>query len=139
VTIQTTPQISPIKQIESMYARLEKARSIYAAGKVHPIVGMEGHYAVECSHIDDGVYLVNGTCTCIDAQQRTDVHHGWCKHKLAVELFKEQSLHDEADDPKVAQANKANKATFVQLEPERSLEDQLEDLYPKAKPISLSR
>jgi hypothetical protein len=123
MTIATTPLISPIKQIESMWARLEKARSIYAEGKVHPIVGMEGHYAVECSRIDDGMYLVNGTCTCIDAQQRTDIHHGWCKHKLAVELFKEQ--HPLAGNPEVAS--------------DRSLEDQLEDLYPKARPTNSQR
>jgi hypothetical protein len=123
MTTETTPQISPVKQIESLYRRLEKARSIYAAGKVHPIVGMEGHYAVECSRIEDGMYLVNGTCTCIDAQQRVDVHHGWCKHKLSVELFKEQ--HALAGNPEVAS--------------DRSLEDQLEDLYPKARPTDSLR
>jgi hypothetical protein len=87
MTTEATPAISPIRQIESLYQRLEKARSIAAAGKVHPIIGMTDHYTVESSKGD--FYLVNGTCTCIDAQQRIDVHHGWCKHKLAVELFKE--------------------------------------------------
>jgi hypothetical protein len=123
MTTETAPQLSPVKQIESLYARLEKARSIYAAGKVHPIVGMEGHYAVECSRIDGGMYLVNGTCTCIDAQQRVDVHHGWCKHKLSVELFKET----------------LGKETPAPSESERSLEDQLADLYPKAKPTTSPR
>jgi hypothetical protein len=128
-----TTTISPIKQIELLNARLEKARIIYAAGKVHPIVGMEGHYAVECSRIDDGMYLVNGTCTCVDAQQRTDVHHSWCKHKLAVELLKEQQ--GIGDTPKVSKP--IAKPTTSEIE--RSLEDQLEDLYPKARPNSLPR
>jgi hypothetical protein len=124
-TTNGTPTISPVKQIEALNQRLEKAREIVAAGKVHPIVGMEGHYAVECSRIDDGMYLVNGICTCLDAQQRTDLHHGWCKHKLAVELFREQ----QASDPKVSKP----------IETERSLEDQLEDLYPKARPTNSPR
>jgi hypothetical protein len=122
VTSETTTPISPVRQIESMYQRLEKARSIYAAGKVHPIVGLDGQYAVECSRIDDGMYLVNGTCTCIDAQQRIDIHHGWCKHKLSVELFKEQqALHQ------------VSKNDRVMVETDSPLEDQLEDLYPKAR------
>ena len=125
MTTQTTPQVSPVKQIESLYQRLEKARSIFAAGKVHPIVGMEDHYAVECSRIDSGMYLVNGTCTCVDAQQRTDLHHGWCKHKLAVEIFKEQQAI--ADTPKVAKAtNKANNGTSP-TDPD--LEAKIAELY----------
>jgi hypothetical protein len=86
-TANYAPGISPIQQIESLYARLEKARVIAASGKVHPIVGMDEHYAVESGKGD--FYLVNGTCTCVDAQQRADLHHGWCKHKLSVELYKE--------------------------------------------------
>jgi hypothetical protein len=87
MTAETSPTISPIKQIESLYQRLEKARSIVAAGKVHPITGTTDHYVVEASNGNH--YLVNAVCTCVDAQQRGDIHHGWCKHKLAVELFKE--------------------------------------------------
>jgi hypothetical protein len=130
-TTNGTPTISPVQQIESMYARLEKARPLYAEGKVHPIVGMEGHYAVECSRIDGGMYLVNRTCTCVDAQQRADIHHGWCKHKLAVELLKEQ----QASDPKVNQP--ITKPTIS--ESEGSLEDQLSDLYPKATRTDFTR
>lgn len=80
--------ISPIKQIEELNKRLEKAREIVAAGKVYPVLGMEDHFAVEASD-GKGFYLVNGTCTCPDAQNRTDIHKGWCKHKLSVELYKE--------------------------------------------------
>jgi hypothetical protein len=135
MTPESKTQLSPVKQIDALYARLEKAREIVATGKVHPIVGMEGHYAVECSGIDDGMYLVNGICTCVDAQQRTNLHHGWCKHKLAVELFREQQAIGESH--KVA--NTTNKANTAPAETERSLEDKLEDLYPKARPNSLPR
>jgi hypothetical protein len=131
MTIGTTPPISPVKQIESLYQRVEKVRSIYAAGKVHRILGLDGQYAVESSK-GDGFYQVNGTCTCIDAQQRVDVHHGWCKHKLSVELFKEQI----ASDPKV---RKASSKADTTTETERTLEDKLEDLYPKARPANSPR
>jgi hypothetical protein len=131
MTTTSNPQISPVKQIESLYQRLEKVRSICAAGKVHPILGLDGHYAVESSK-GDGFYQVNGTCTCMDAQHRTEVHHGWCCHKLAVELFKEQQAI--ADNPQVAKDT--NAAT---PEADRTLEDQLADLYPKARPTSLPR
>jgi hypothetical protein len=96
---------------------------------------MEDHYAVECSRIDSGMYLVNGTCTCVDAQQRTDLHHGWCKHKLAVEIYKEQQAI--AENPQVA--NAINKASTSSLESERTLEDRLSDLYPKARPTNSPR
>jgi len=125
-TINGTPAISPIQQIESMYQRLEKARGIYAAGKVHRILGLDQQYVVESS-TGDGFYQVNGVCTCQDAQHRTEIHHGWCCHKLAVELLKEQ----QASDPKVSKPTTS--------ESERSLEDKLEDLYPKARPTDSPR
>jgi hypothetical protein len=128
MTTTSTPTISPVKQIEAMYQRLEKARSIYAAGKVHRILGLDQQYVVQSS-TGDGFYQVNGVCTCQDAQHRTELHHGWCCHKLAVELFKEQQAI--AETPKVA--NTINKADTTPAETERSLEDQLEDLYPKAR------
>jgi hypothetical protein len=126
-TTNGTPTISPVKQIEALNQRLEKARDIYFSGKVHPIVGMEGHYAVECSRIDDGMYLVNGLCTCIDAQQRIDVHHGWCKHKLAVELFREQH------NPNPETPQEPASAGFPETD------QSLEDLYPKARPTTSPR
>jgi hypothetical protein len=86
-TTYGTPGISPVQQIEALHHRLVKAREIVATGKVHPIVGLETHFAVQASI--GGFYLVNGECTCPDAQQRTDIHRGWCKHMLAVEIYKE--------------------------------------------------
>jgi hypothetical protein len=124
MTTETAPQLNPVKQIESLYQRLEKARSIFAGGKVHRILGLEDHYAVESSK-SDGFYQVNGLCTCMDAQHRTDVHHGWCCHKLAVELFKESV----ANNPQAAGAV----TQTTPPEADRPLEDLLEDMYPKAR------
>ena len=126
MTTTSTPAISPVKQIEATSQRLEKARGIYAAGKVHRILGLDQQYVVQSS-TGDGFYQVNGVCTCQDAQHRTEVHHGWCCHKLAVELLKEQT----ASDPKVSKP--------TTIETERSLENQLEDLYPKARPTDSPR
>ena len=120
MTTETTPTMSPVKQIESLYSRLEKARGITASGKVHPIVGMDEHYAVESSKGD--LYLVNGTCTCIDAQQRTDIHHGWCKHKLAVELLRET--------PKEETPNASKKTSRNGSSPkDEELESKVAELY----------
>jgi hypothetical protein len=123
MTTNITPTVSPVQQIESLYARLEKAREIAAAGKVHPIVGLENHYAVECSRIDSGMYLVNGTCTCIDAQQRIDLHHGWCKHKLAVELYKDTL---KAETPKASKKASRNGSSPQDKD---ELEQKVNDLY----------
>jgi hypothetical protein len=120
MTTETTPSISPIRQIKFLYARLEKAREIVAAGKVHPIVGMDKHYAVESSKGD--FYLVNGTCTCIDAQQRADLYHGWCKHKLAVELFKETPKEEPPKASKKASRNGSSPRG-------EELEEKVNDLY----------
>jgi len=128
MTAETTPQLSPVKQIESLYARLGKARSIFAAGKVHRILGLDGHYAVESSK-GDGFYQVNGVCTCMDAQHRTEVHHGWCCHKLAVEIFeifKEQQAL--ADNPKVAKATKST-AAKAESPKDPDLEAKIAELY----------
>ncbi len=79
--------VTTIQQIEGLSKRLEKARQIVTDGKVKPVLGMESHYVVESSN-GDGFYFVNGECTCPDAGQRAEVHNGWCKHNLAVELYK---------------------------------------------------
>jgi hypothetical protein len=138
MTTDTTPQLSPVKQIESLYARLEKARSIYTAGKVHKVLGIDEHYVVESSK-GDGFYLVNGICTCMDAQHRIEIHHGWCCHKLAVELFKEQQAEALSEEKGLGESPKVPKAVTAPPESDRSLEDQLSDLYPKARPSNSPR
>jgi hypothetical protein len=73
----TTSTISPIQQIDGMTERLSKAREIFA----------QGHYTVQGSRGE--YYLVNGECSCSDAQYRAYLHNGWCKHRLAAQLYRE--------------------------------------------------
>ncbi len=82
--------VTTLRQIEGLSQRLEKAIQIVDDGKVKPVKGMDGNYVVECSS-SDGFYLVNGECTCPDSKQRGEQHDGWCKHNLAVEVFKERN------------------------------------------------
>ena len=103
--------VLPVTQIEELSKRLERAREIVEEGHVSPVVGKDGQYVVQACK--GGYYLVNGECTYQDAQYRSDVHKGWCKHMLAVELYKESQPLEEPSQP----------------EGTRSLEDQLKDLF----------
>ena len=75
--------IAPVKQIEELGKRLERARQLVAGGKVEPVLGADAHCIVRSEAA--GSYLVNGHCTCEDARYRRDIHKGWCKHMLAVD------------------------------------------------------
>lgn len=87
--------VTKIQQIEGMNKRLEKAKQLVAEGKTKTILGIESHYVVE-STMGNGLYLVNEECTCPDAKYRIELHDGWCKHSLSVELLKdEQRAMDE--------------------------------------------
>ena len=99
--------------------------------KVHPVYGIANHYIVDGTNAK---YLVNGSCICPDATNRPELK-GLCKHKLAALIYAEQEA--KAQDPKVADA--INKASTTSPETERTLEDQLADLYPKARPTSSLR
>ncbi len=79
---------SVIEKIEALHCRLERARQIVAEGKVKPVLGMEEHYTVESS-TGNGHYLVNATCSCPDAANRSELTKGLCKHKLAVLVYQE--------------------------------------------------
>ncbi len=79
---------SVIEKIEALHCRLEKAREIVAEGKVKPVLGMDEHFTVESS-TGTGHYLVNSTCSCPDAQNRSELTKGLCKHKLAVLVYQE--------------------------------------------------
>ena len=84
------------KVIEEMGKRLERAKQLARGGKVRKVEGAEA-WVVENG---DGskLYLVqNGSCTCQDFQQRKELHKGWCKHRLAVELMKNSSQGREKD------------------------------------------
>ena len=91
-----------IEKIEALHCRLEKAREIVAEGKVRPVLGMDEHYTVESS-TGEGHYLVNATCSCPDAQHRSELTKGLCKHKLAVLVYLEaQETTTEAREKKAA-------------------------------------
>ena len=106
--------VSPVAQIEQLSKRLERAREIVGQDRVSPVVGKEGQYVVQACR--GGYYLVNGNCTCQDAQYRSDVHKGWCKHMLAVELYKESQAQVEPQEP-------------APVCDGRSLDKQLKDLF----------
>ena len=79
-TTNGTPTISPVAQIRALHDRLFKAEALVASGKVHPAVNMPGHYIVEGNA---GFYVVNGTCCCDDAANRSELIKSYCKHRLA--------------------------------------------------------
>ena len=79
---------SVIQKIEALHCRLERARVIVAQDKVKPVLGMDDHYTVESS-AETGHYLVNSTCSCPDATNRTELTKGLCKHRLATLLYQE--------------------------------------------------
>jgi hypothetical protein len=91
MTTNITPTISPVAQIEALYDRLSRARTLVADGKVSPVYGMAEHYIVEGS---SAKYLVNGECLCPDATNRTELLKGFCKHRFAALLYAEQSPPD---------------------------------------------
>jgi hypothetical protein len=127
----SNPQISPIARIEALYDRLTRARTLVADNKVHPVYGMADHYIVEGK---EAKYLVNGSCICPDAVNRPELR-GLCKHKLAATIYAEQQAI--ADNPKAAPTIK--KTPSATPESDRTLEDQLTDLYPKARPTDSLR
>ena len=110
----TTTTLSPVQQIEYLHQRLEKAREIVADGKVYPVLNQDGHYVVQASD-GQGFYAVNAECCCQDSQHRTEVHHGWCKHRLAVELYLAAQTTTETEQP---QAGKKSKKNLVSSWPE---------------------
>lgn len=75
-----------IQKIEALHCRLERAREIVAQDKVKPVLGIDDHYVVE-STTGEGHYLVNDTCSCPDAANRSELTDGLCKHKLAVLVY----------------------------------------------------
>ena len=105
--------VSAVTQIEELSKRLNRAREIVGQDRVAPVVGKDGQYVVQTP---TGYYLVNGECTCRDAQYRSEVHKGWCKHMLAVELYKEAQPQGEPQEP-------------APVGDGRSPEEQLKDLF----------
>ena len=79
---------SVIQKIEALHCRLQKAKGIVADSRVKPVLGMPDHFVVE-STTGEGHYLVNDTCSCPDAANRSELTDGLCKHKLAVLVYQE--------------------------------------------------
>jgi len=71
-----------IQKIEALHQRLERAREIVADGRVQSVLGMEEHFVIQSS-TGQGYYMVNDTCTCPDAKERSELTKGLCKHRLA--------------------------------------------------------
>jgi hypothetical protein len=93
-------QISPIAQIEALYARLGKARELVAQGKVSPVYGIAEYYVVEGSSTK---YLINGSCNCPDATNRSELIKGLCKHRLAAMVFAERQ--GKTESPQVVESS----------------------------------
>ena len=94
-----------IVSITALSARLERAEQLMSEGKVHPCRDMENVFYVESSSKNGGFYSVNGKCDCPDAQQREEITKGWCKHRLAVELYKEAESRWEEVRPQLVGGN----------------------------------
>ena len=89
---------SVIASIEALHCRLKKAQGIVADSRVKPVLGMPDHFTVESS-TGTGHYLVNATCSCPDAANRSELTKGLCKHKLAVLVYQD---FKEASEKKAA-------------------------------------
>jgi uncharacterized Zn finger protein len=95
-------------------------------GTISPILGLEAHYTVEASK--GGFYLVKGECTCPDAQERADIHRGWCKHMLAVEIYKESPKESPEESAKPKRA-KRNQPEIVDASLSEETQNKVAELY----------
>ena len=91
-----------IEKIEALHQRLERAREIVAEGRVQAVLGMDEHYVIQSS-TGQGYYMVNDSCTCPDARERSELTKGLCKHRLAALLYQESQAEDmKTEDTKQA-------------------------------------
>jgi hypothetical protein len=72
---------------QALEVQLARAQEFIDQGRVHPVANMPEHYIVEG---ENQWYVVNGECCCEDAQYRHPLHQGWCKHRIAAALYREQ-------------------------------------------------
>ena len=83
-----TTGISIPTRIEAVHKRLGKARAIVDLKLIEQLE--EDVYIVYSQSPNGGHYTIDTTgCECPDVKYAGDTTAGWCKHKLAVELFKE--------------------------------------------------
>ena len=80
--------LTPVHQVENLNTRLEKAKQIAKKRKIFPVYNKDEHFVVRT---DDGkgFYIVNAEGCCNRDHQQVDLLQGYCEHRLAVELFKE--------------------------------------------------
>ena len=83
-----------VPKIQSLAKRLESARALVEAGAVVPasradfftvLSSTQGSYLVSSGWLDQ-----EPKCACPDFQYRGQQLDGWCKHRLAVELYVER-------------------------------------------------
>ena len=93
-------------QAKAISERYAKAVELVEAGRVFPVYGYDGHYAVvngdgqaHLVRIDE---LQNCTCTCPDFQFRARKHDIPCKHILAAQLYTERQQAGESPAPRPA-------------------------------------
>ena len=115
-----------VEQIRQLTQRLEKAQKLVDQGKVHPILNLDGCYFVESNSRQGSGWMVNGECACEDSQNRQDLHHGYCFHRLAVELFKDNPV-PAAHDSK-PKSRRGKKVDDLETPAKQTIEQQLAEL-----------
>ena len=83
----STNSIDPSLMQQALEVRLARAQEFVDEGRVHPVANLPDHFVVEG---ENAWYVVNGECVCEDSQYRQPLHNGWCKHRIAASLYREQ-------------------------------------------------
>jgi len=76
-------ELAHAKLDKSLHGHLERATALVLHR--HVWLGEDGRHAQVLSSDGQTWYRVNGNCTCLDAPRAPQ---GYCKHKLAVQLYK---------------------------------------------------
>ena len=90
-TQEKTRTVGPCEQIEKLWERLRKARNIVKTDGVANHPAEVGTYVVVSQTNAAITYRVKveaGTCECEDWSSNQHIHRGWCKHRLAVQLYR---------------------------------------------------
>jgi hypothetical protein len=108
MTTSNTPQsscIDPATINQALNVRLDRAQEFVDQGRVHPVANMPDHYVVEG---ENSWFVANGECCCEDYMYRQPLHQGWCKHRLAVALYKKNVLAEITPMTEAERARKLN-------------------------------
>lgn len=82
-TVTHVSELAHAKLDKSVHGHLERATALVL--QRHVWLGEDGRHAQVLSSDGKTWYVVNGNCTCMDAPKAPQ---GWCKHKLAVQIYK---------------------------------------------------